>query len=175
MGKIQLEWPAQVQSIQVGAFQNDVASQIEALNSKLSTPLFNMGSSGSGSSISITKVSSFDQGTGSLMEDADLSYVHLESQGVTARDGSGSGTMIAGRATLSTDQCRVELASFLFEEKYKDLLTSVLWHELGHCGGLLHLSSAGEIMSPMTLPLTNYNSAKQLRFFNDLVASIKQN
>ncbi len=174
-GKIQLDWPATIHSFEgvPADTQSALASEIEELNTKLGKPVFTVGS-GNGSPISIVKVSSFNTSTSSVLA-SELAYVEMGSMQIATKSGSGNtGSLIAGRATLSPGKCQIELASFLFDSAQNaDLLIAVLWHELGHCGGLGHVSEPGELMSPLTLPLKRYTSEQIQRFVNDFSASIR--
>jgi hypothetical protein len=72
--------------------------------------------------------------------------------------------VVAGRAKVSGDQCSVELANFLLVEGREGLLTSVIWHELGHCRGLTHAQDENEVMSAKSIPLQNISEAALERF-----------
>lgn len=166
-----LRWPAKLVSIE-GLDSMELAAvqgNIDDLNEQLGLTLLLQGESGS--DIFIKRVQSFDSHV-NLLAHTDTAYVGIDGmRGAT-------GTKIAGRATLSNWSCTIELADFLFaknkttgEMTAKALLLAVLWHEIGHCGGLPHVEEAGELMSPITLPFSSYSDAKIQRFFTDLLNS----
>lgn len=174
-GGQRLSWPAQIPSIEGidGDSLTLVQEKIADLNTRLASPVLNIGS-GNGSPIYIRKVESFDSTTaffslGDLhLEQSEFAYIRLRG----ARGTLGT-SRIAGRATLSSKECTIELASFLMKPESKDLLHPVLWHEIGHCAGLPHVSEEGELMSPLTLPISKYTDEHLARFFNAFMASIQ--
>ncbi len=171
-----LSWPAQIPSIEGidGDSLTLVQDKIADLNARLDSPILNIGS-GSGSPIYIKKVESFENVAGFValgdfhLEHADLAYIQ-----VPGARGTVGAHRIAGRATLSGKECKIELASFLMKPEAKDLLHPVLWHEIGHCGGLSHISREGALMAPLTLPFPKYTEEELTQFFNDFVASIRR-
>jgi len=86
--------------------------------------------------------------------------------------GIGGSTQTAGRATLEIDFCRIELAKFLVENPDRQLLEPVLVHEIGHCTGLKHEDSAGELMSPITFSLPEYDVDEFSRFFDSVRGAV---
>lgn len=70
---------------------------------------------------------------------------------------------IAGRAFLDSEKCTIQLADVV--AKSDSLLKPVLWHELGHCAGLQHDPSEGEIMFRRTDYMENYDNSALSRFF----------
>lgn len=77
----------------------------------------------------------------------------------------------AGCATVSGSQCVVQLSSLLFEDEYADDLESVVWHELGHCAGLVHVPQQGEVMFAYTIPFSTYSSDALSRFLTSITSS----
>lgn len=62
----------------------------------------------------------------------------------------------AGFATVNSAECQVEISDMLFTTQKAEFLYPVVWHELGHCSGLPHTKSEGDIMSPSTSVLAAY-------------------
>jgi hypothetical protein len=168
-----LTWPAAVASIEISdAGKSIVASDIENLNKEIGSTILRLEGS-NGSPIHIKSVSSFGVSNSVIPQGA---QVHLDYVSLGAKGNSRAAaptTQIAGRATLDSNQCVIELGSFLFEDNARDLLMPVLWHEIGHCGGLVHLSEANEVMSPITNRVQTYSKEQFKRFFDALLASIR--
>jgi hypothetical protein len=85
-------------------------------------------------------------------------------------DGSTGSLRIAGRATLSSDECVVEIADFVANDPKNQLLEPVTMHELGHCGGLRH--TAAGLMAPTTLAWPTYSDSDKSDFVDEFLASI---
>lgn len=166
LSRPQLNWPAQV--ISLGnlstSARNIVTADIEELNDRLGMAILTIGS-GEGSPISIKQVTSFTSSGSSSTVHQEFAYI-----GMPGARGVG-GTTIAGRATLDIDGCTIELASFLFGEP--ELLNAVLWHEIGHCAGLMHVTQQNELMSRITLEISDYSEEKLQRFFDSILSSIQ--
>jgi len=164
----QLTWPAQLIATEgiEGETQSKIHTDIESLNAKLGTTLLDL-TPGKGSPVSIKAVADFAQTRSVAGKQIDTAYV-----GPSGARGL-LGARIAGRATLTSEGCTIELGTFLFDPSTKDLLLSVLWHEIGHCTGLLHVVEENELMSPLTLPFSKYNDEKLNRFVAAILASIK--
>lgn len=77
----------------------------------------------------------------------------------------------AGCATVDSNQCSVQLSTLLFESDYAGDLESVVWHELGHCAGLVHVPQSGEIMYAYTNSFSSYSSGALSRFFASIIGS----
>jgi hypothetical protein len=78
----------------------------------------------------------------------------------------------AGLAIIEDETCTIQLSRSLFTDSaHPTYLMPVVWHELGHCAGLLHNPSAGEIMFSSTVPFENYSEEEIKRFFADLFQS----
>lgn len=103
-------------------------------------------------------------------------------QGLQTQDSSDSGSpiyirfeenipertnVIAGRATVDGEKCVVQISSVVADNTA--LLVPVLWHELGHCAGLEHDPTQGEIMYKTTYSMKNYNEASLSRFFANVL------
>lgn len=66
------------------------------------------------------------------------------------------GTQILGLATVSIYKpCRIQIANRTFEYG-QDWLDSVIWHEIGHCFGMMHTDDANDIMHKYAQPLSAY-------------------
>ena len=61
--------------------------------------------------------------------------------------------------------------AFLMSSNTADDLESVLWHELGHCAGLVHVPQTGEIMYAYTNAFSTYSSDALSRFFTAITSS----
>ncbi|MBY0372257.1 matrixin family metalloprotease [bacterium] len=158
-----LRWPARINSMQGfdSSESSAVHTVITSLNSQIGLSILNI-SGGTGSDINIRFVTSFDSEVAAASH-VDYAYIKMPGRGI-------AGTRIAGRATLTAENCLIELGDFIFNDD--ELMQAVLWHEIGHCGGLQHVKEDGEIMSPVTKPFNQYSSDKVQRFFGDLLASI---
>ncbi len=168
-----LNWPAEVAIEVTDPGKASVASNIENLNSQLGKTILQIGS-GTGSPIYIKSVTSFSS-TSSIAQGAEVHFAYVESPvlpGKVRAMGTAS-TRIAGRATLDDSKCVIELASFLFESTTNNLLLPVLWHEIGHCGGLQHVDKAGELMSAVTLSYSKYSQEQIQSFFDSLLSAIR--
>ena len=62
-----------------------------------------------------------------------------------------------GQATISKDQCTIELSEWVTTDP--DWLHTTLWHEIGHCFGLNHVSEEHQIMSSMATPFDEIERA----------------
>ena len=71
--------------------------------------------------------------------------------------------VIAGRATVDSDRCDVQISSAVIDNNA--LLVPVIFHELGHCAGLDHNPNKGEIMYAITYSMKTYYQAAFSRFF----------
>jgi hypothetical protein len=71
--------------------------------------------------------------------------------------------VIAGRATVDGEKCVIQISSVVADND--DLLVPVLWHEVGHCAGLDHDPSKGEIMYKTTYTMDHYDESTLNRFF----------
>ena len=77
----------------------------------------------------------------------------------------------AGFATRSADQCVIRISREVFDESKKPFFLSVVIHEVGHCGGLRHVTDEGEIMYTSSVPFSHYGVDARERFFRDLLTS----
>ncbi len=168
-----LQWPAKLAATDgiEGDAHTSVSTFISQLNSDASRAILDVGAGGS--PIYIKKVTSFEESNVVAESHTDGENVHYAYVGMV--NGRGVlGTRIAGRATLMSSQCTIELGSFLLEASAKNLLQPVLWHEIGHCAGLAHVTDAGELMSPVTLPFSRYTEDHLKRFFDALLLRIQE-
>ncbi|MCB0417107.1 MAG: hypothetical protein H6617_02105 [Bdellovibrionaceae bacterium] len=74
-----------------------------------------------------------------------------------------------GFAKRYTDHCEIQLRADMFSRD--NLLQSVFWHELGHCGGLKHSGEAHQVMSPDASPFSSFSANALSTFFAALTAS----
>jgi len=75
-----------------------------------------------------------------------------------------------GLARVSSRSCSIELSKKLFDGTHPDHLKSVVWHELGHCKGLLHTTKEkGDVMSANALSFSLYTAEDILAFIDDLL------
>jgi hypothetical protein len=171
-----LQWPATVSAM--GGLSSEESSllygYIDELNSELSDKLLITTTDTSGATIQIVKVNSLGS------KSATNAFFSL-SPSTFQTDDRGQGTQVAGRATLEEGSCRVELASFLFSaiavqpQSANGLIKSVLWHELGHCGGLDHTANSKDLMYKQSFDFSNYSDQALHHFFNDFVAATSVN
>jgi hypothetical protein len=77
----------------------------------------------------------------------------------------------AGEATVASDSCSIEISSRVFDPTYVSTLQAVVWHELGHCAGLLHVPDPGEIMYRITNGFSTYQAAALDRFYRAILGS----
>lgn len=138
-----LPWPAQVVSIEgfSAAGTEQVLAAIKNMNQKMGKEAVSQ-SEGEGFKIQIRMVT--------------------PNEGTKTR---------AGFATVYSDLCEVEISSALFESGSPDYLEPVVWHELGHCAGLSHDPSPGEVMYKTTAPNGSYSSDSLMKFFDAVKAS----
>lgn len=64
---------------------------------------------------------------------------------------------IAGAAYVGGSQCRIDIPERTFDAG-EDFLTTVIWHEIGHCYGLNHVSDPNDIM---------YKSVGSIQYYSD--------
>jgi hypothetical protein len=140
-----------------------LTTYLKKLNEDLGTSIIlEQANSGSSSPVTIKKVSEVQEG-GNSSHACPLKEITSHSI---------SGEKIAGRATLSSSGCSIEIASFVVDNSFLNLFQSVLWHEMAHCLGMAHESSPGELMSPTTLSFYSYDKNKLSHFFSLVHAAI---
>ncbi len=83
---------------------------------------------------------------------------------ITKFSSSTDSSSKAGLATYDESFCKVELNELVFNARFSSYLEPVLWHELGHCAGMEHNSSSGEIMYFLASPKDSYAEAAITRF-----------
>lgn len=71
--------------------------------------------------------------------------------------------MKAGLATMYEDVCYITIFPLAVAN---GIVKTVLWHEIAHCAGLLHVEGRGQIMSTSVTAFETYNSDK-LEFFKN--------
>ncbi|NDG29310.1 hypothetical protein EB118_04305 [bacterium] len=77
------------------------------------------------------------------------------------------GKNVLGVALYSGDFCEIYIADRTF--KYgRDLVVSVVWHEIGHCVGLGHSNDSRNIMYKYSYPITSYSQQMKEEFFRGL-------
>lgn len=77
------------------------------------------------------------------------------------------GKNVLGLAYLSAKGCEIWLAEKTFKMG-QDWVTSVLWHEIGHCFYMDHLDDSSDIMYKYASPITAYSEESKQRFFQRL-------
>lgn len=77
----------------------------------------------------------------------------------------------AGLATFDDSHCTIEISPRVLTQ-YKDYLSSVLWHEIGHCGGLDHNDEKGELMYHTSDRFERYSTDSLTRFFTALFSRV---
>jgi hypothetical protein len=81
-----------------------------------------------------------------------------------------SNNTMAGLTTLTSDKCTTQLFSKLFEPANAGYVDLVVRHELGHCTGLGHVATHGEIMFAVAAPFSTFTTAADDRFYSDFLA-----
>lgn len=140
-----LDWPATVVAVENFSSQEEgiVLDAIDGLNTKAGRAILTDSPGGSPITIRWSK---------NIPQMANRGEVH-----------------VAGRATITSDDCTIEISSIVTHSSEK--LIPVLWHEVGHCAGLVHDVADGEIMSTFTSPLDHYSPEALGRFFQSIVKS----
>lgn len=159
-------WPAAVISL-TGFNAEDsllLENQLAALNETADQTVVTF-NSGAGATISIRFVEEIE---GAAIASPSMVEIHSGGRGVTGQ----KVYQIAGRAIVSGAKCEIELAHFTRTSQKGALFRPVLWHEVGHCAGLNHVTEEGELMSPVTLTESNYNDEKIARFVKNLLTAI---
>lgn len=75
---------------------------------------------------------------------------------------------VLGQAGVSDGTCFIQLMPEAFKN---DFLTTVVWHELGHCSGLDHSSDYPDIMYYSVRPLVQYEPSSIYSFLLSLSKS----
>ena len=78
----------------------------------------------------------------------------------------------AGLAIVEDDRCTIELVRELFDDIHRDTIVPVVAHELGHCAGLGHDPTKGEIMYESAGPLSTYTKNAITRFMDSVKAHL---
>jgi len=78
----------------------------------------------------------------------------------------------AGYAILESDQCTIQFSTMLFTKERESYLEPVVWHEFGHCAGLEHTATQGDIMSPESERMNQYPTAAIENFFSTIRGAI---
>lgn len=78
---------------------------------------------------------------------------------------------LAGEATVSDENCLINISPKVFDPEYKDTLEPVVWHELGHCAGLVHVPTTGQIMYPTTSNFESYQPTALTNFYLNVLQS----
>jgi hypothetical protein len=73
-----------------------------------------------------------------------------------------------GRACMNCDFCQIQVR----EEFDHGILKSIVWHELGHCAGLQHLTERADIMNPLVVPFHSYSDSSVQDFLVRLAAEL---
>ncbi len=81
----------------------------------------------------------------------------------------------AGYATVESDRCTIELSNVIYKNADTDYIKPVVWHEMGHCAGLQHVATQGEIMYPSSNKLAAYTQDQISRFYSEVLSSIGTN
>ncbi|NBU33836.1 hypothetical protein EBZ38_03325 [bacterium] len=77
------------------------------------------------------------------------------------------GNNILGRAWVGGSQCKVEIADTTFQYGL-EWVTTVVWHEIGHCHYLEHGGTPKDIMYESARPIYFYGKEDKERFFGRL-------
>lgn len=153
-----LQWPAHVDSME--GFSDSETSKMKQYITSLNGSLGDnavLVDGNQGSAITIKLVTDFSSSTSGTATSDQMP--------------ASTGLMIAGRATLTDGHCTIEIGKFIAEDNTKDYFQPVLWHELGHCAGLVHVSDSQQIMSPTTLTWETYSKDELSTFISSFVGS----
>ena len=90
---------------------------------------------------------------------------------ILKRDPPADAPNRAGLSTLDESHCTIEISSKVFSPGYSTYMKSVVWHEIGHCGGLVHTGQVGALMYPTTAPFVDYTNYELGDFFAALFSS----
>lgn len=166
-----LSFPAQVSGIAGFDDSSLVTERVDKLLDTAGNKFLVYSESGStGSTIKFALVDDIPKQSETAAH-VDFTTVIMPSISEIGARGVAGQTRVAGRATRYGSECLVEISRFVLE--YGDeLLQPVLWHEIGHCAGLPHDSTANEVMSAITYPLGHYDQEKIDRFIKQLLAAI---
>lgn len=74
----------------------------------------------------------------------------------------------AGLAAMYRDMCYITIYPVALEN---NLIKIVMWHEIAHCAGLLHVESKNQIMSTGVLHFSKYGE-QELMFFRNQLTSV---
>lgn len=77
----------------------------------------------------------------------------------------------AGLAAVYGDICFITIYPVAVN---LNLVKATMWHEIGHCAGLLHVEQSGEIMSTAVTEFPHYSQDKLLFFKNQLKSILKR-
>jgi len=154
-----LDWPARVTLEGFSESENArITAALQKANETAGREVVHLSSSSEeGSPITIRKVDELQPST--------------NSQAAMAKKVATMAYQIAGRATYDASTCDIQIAKFVSEPEGTGLLTAVLWHELGHCAGLPHLTEENQLMSKNTLSIGSYSEDFIKRFFADFINS----
>ena len=78
----------------------------------------------------------------------------------------------AGYAIREPERCTIQLSRFLFTPEKEDFRKSVFLHEVGHCGGLEHVSDKADLMYSKTAKWSSYDASHLTIFFNKIIAIV---
>lgn len=76
---------------------------------------------------------------------------------------------IAGTALRKSNECIISVYPVCFE---KQILKTVIWHELGHCAKLNHTESKTDIMYKAAKSFDSYKEEDLTRFIDELNKSV---
>lgn len=77
-----------------------------------------------------------------------------------------------GTAMPSNKGCSIILSDVLFTKAHRSKLKTTVWHEMGHCAGLMHDSKQGRIMYKYASNWEEYSSSEVSRFLSDIMLNV---
>lgn len=77
----------------------------------------------------------------------------------------------AGVAVLYNDFCEITIYPIAIQN---NIFKTVMWHEISHCAGLMHVEEKGHIMSPQIGSFSGYSEEKLEFFKNQLKPILRQ-
>jgi hypothetical protein len=77
----------------------------------------------------------------------------------------------AGLTTMDSTQCIIQLNNIIFNPGMTGYIKPVVWHEMGHCAGLVHIADQKAIMYAQSNPFVFYSDDEITSFYQSWVSS----
>jgi hypothetical protein len=85
---------------------------------------------------------------------------------ISKLDPTSDNSSKAGLATYDNTFCKVQINDLIFTDSYSDYVDPVVWHELGHCSGMVHSPNEKDIMYYTARPKSYYTTNAIQNFFS---------